>query len=118
MIPVGYMAKRIYRTSESRNVLKGTIVEDIDSLSGCISEFFTDYIPYWKHNGYWLFDSPEIICGLAREHSIDLEGTKLFYYEAYEQEFDGERWRPFAPDRDYRRRWIRLYASNSKASTL
>jgi hypothetical protein len=60
---------------------------DIFSVSGCISRDFADYIDYWKHNGYWLFDSPEIIKSLAKENSIQLEGTSLFYYEAYEMEF-------------------------------
>jgi hypothetical protein len=98
MIPAGYMAKRVYSKSESLNFLRGTKVEDVYSLSGCISEFFTDYINFWKHNGYWLFDAPGIIRSIAREHSIDLEGAKLFYYEVHEQEFDGERWRTFAPE--------------------
>ena len=49
------------------------------------------YIRCWKHNAYWLFDSPEIIRTIAREHSIQLEGTALFYYEADGKEFDGER---------------------------
>ncbi len=53
---------------------------------------------YWRHNGYWLFDSPEIIQSAARDNSVQLEGTSLFYYEAYEMEFDGESWHPYVPD--------------------
>jgi hypothetical protein len=46
--------------------LKALQVVDIFSVSACISEDFADYhIQYWKHNGYWLFDSPEIIRKLA-----------------------------------------------------
>jgi hypothetical protein len=41
--------------------LKATDVDDLYSVSSCFSEDFTDYINYWKHNGYWFFDSPEII---------------------------------------------------------
>jgi hypothetical protein len=63
-----------------------------------MNDDFADYIKYWKHNGYWLFDSPEIIRAIAREHSIQLEGMCLFYYEVYEKEFDGEQWRSFAPE--------------------
>ena len=99
MIPAGYMAKRVYTKSEWLNsdFLKGIEVEDVYSLSGCLSEDFADYIRFWKHNDYWLFDSPKIIQSVAREHSIDLEGTKLFYYEVYELEFDDDaHWRPFA----------------------
>jgi len=95
MLPAGYMAKRV---SKRPDWVKPTHVVDIYSFSGCLSKDFSDYIKYWKHNGYWLFDSPEIIRAIAREHSIQLEGTSLFYYEVYEKEFDGERWGSFAPE--------------------
>jgi hypothetical protein len=95
MIPVGYMAKRIYTRP---NWLKASHVVDIHSVSGCQSANFADYIQYWKHNGYWLFDSPEIILNVAKEHSIQIEGTSLFYYKAYEKEFDGEQWNLFGPE--------------------
>ena len=50
MIPVGYMAKRIVNGPDW---LKATNVVDLYSVSSCFSEDFTDYINYWKHNGYW-----------------------------------------------------------------
>ncbi len=79
--------------------LKATNVVDIFSVSACISGyFFNDYISLWKHNGYWLFDSPEIIRAIALENSIDLQGMALFYYEAHELEFTGEQWRPFSSE--------------------
>jgi hypothetical protein len=89
MTPAGYMAKRIFERAEW---LKAPQVTDIYSVSSCLSEDFADYIPFWKHNGYWLFDSPEIIRSVANENSISLEGTSLFYYEVYEKEFDGKSW--------------------------
>jgi hypothetical protein len=95
MIPVGYMAKRV---SKKPDWLKSARVVDIYSVSGCISEDFADYINYWKHNGYWLFDSPGVIKNLSKENSIHLDGASLFYYEAYEKEFDGERWRPYGSE--------------------
>ena len=90
------MAKRV--TSRPDWIDAGQVV-DIYSVSGCLSKSFADYIPYWKHNGYWLFDTPEVIQQLARENAIDLEGTSLFYYEVYEHEFDeyAEAWREFEP---------------------
>lgn len=96
MIPVGYMAKQVSLHPEW---LQAEAVEDIYSVSGCISRNFADYIPYWKHNGYWFFDAPEIIQQLAREHSMDLNGTRLFYYEAYELEYAEEdhKWLEFEP---------------------
>ena len=46
-----------------------------------MSEVFADYVDFWKDNGFWLFDSPEVIKNIAQENSIDLAGTTLFYYE-------------------------------------
>jgi hypothetical protein len=73
-------------------------VLDVYSVSNCINEDFADYIHYWKHNGYWLFDSPEIIQVVAQDNRIQLEGTSLFYYEVYEKEFDGKNWFPYQPE--------------------
>ena len=84
MIPVGYMAKQVVARPEW---LQAQQVLDIYSVSGCISENFADYIKFWKHNGYWFFDAPEVIQQLAQEQSIDLGETSLFYYEVYELEF-------------------------------
>ena len=95
MTPAGYMAKHV---SKKPDWLPAPHVTDIYSISNCQSEDFADYIPFWKHNGYWLFDSPEIIQSVAAEHSIPLDGTSLFYYEVYEMEFDGERWEPFSSE--------------------
>jgi hypothetical protein len=95
MTPAGYMAKRVSKQPEW---LKTTQVSDVYSLSACFSANFADYINYWKHNGFWLFDSPELIREVAREHSVDLAGTSLFYYEVHALEFDGKGWRAFARD--------------------
>ena len=80
--------------------LKADAVRDVYSLSNCISEDFADYINYWKHNGYWLFDSPEVIEQLSVSEGIDLSGTTLFYYEAYECEFNdnSNEWSAYAPE--------------------
>lgn len=94
MLPAGHMAKRVVKKPDC---LKISGIEDIYSVSGCLSKNFADYINFWKHNGYWLFDSPEVIEQIAREHSIDLAGTTMFYYEVYEQEFDDVKgqWCPY-----------------------
>jgi len=94
MIPAGYMAKRVCKKPEW---LHASHIADIYSVSGCISPHFSDYIDSWRHNGYWLFDSPEIIRSVAKERSTDLAGASLFYYEAYEKEFDGSGWRSYGP---------------------
>jgi hypothetical protein len=100
MLPAGYMAKRVVRKPDW---LKASGVEDIYSVSGCISKGFADHITFWKHNGYWLFDSPEVIEQVAREQSIDLAGTTMFYYEVYAQEFDDakEHWVPYEREESF-----------------
>ena len=97
MIPIGYMAKRVLDRPEW---LTARGVADIFSVSSCMSEDFADYVGYWKHNGYWFFDSPEIILELAARNTIDVTATTLFYYEAHEREYDGEegRWLSFQPE--------------------
>ena len=99
MIPVGYLAKRSCKKPEA---FKLPNVDDIYSVGSCVNDNFADYINYWKHNGYWLFDSPEIIQAVAQENSIDLQGAMLFYYEAHELEFTGESWRSFSPESSFR----------------
>jgi hypothetical protein len=98
LIPAGYLAKRVCARPDG---FSASHVVDIYSVSSCISENFADYIQYWKHNGFWLFDSPEIIQTLAKEHSIPLEGTSLFYFEVFDQEFDRKRWQPFEPESSF-----------------
>ena len=99
MVPAGYLAKRVYIKPDWLNAPH---VTDIYSVSGCVSEMFADYVGYWKHNGFWLFDSAEVIEKLAQENSIDLTGTTLFYYEVYEKEFDGDVWNPYEPDSSFK----------------
>jgi hypothetical protein len=94
MIPMGYMAKKIPQRPEW---LKVPSVIDVYSVSSCVNEDFAEYGDYWKHNEWWFFDSPEAIQTLSRDHSIDLHGTHLFYYEAFERQFDEDEWRPFSP---------------------
>jgi hypothetical protein len=100
MIPVGYMAKRVKARPEW---LPADRVRDVYSVSACVSRDFADYINFWKHNGYWFFDSPRVILELAQQGSIDLAGTTLFFYEAYERQFVHDRgeWVGFEPERAF-----------------
>jgi hypothetical protein len=100
MIPVGYLAKRVFRRPDWHNAAD---VADLYSVSSCISRDFADYIKYGKHNGYWLFDSPKIIQDLAAEIGIDLAETTLFFYEAYELQIDetSGRWTEISPDSSF-----------------
>lgn len=101
MIPAGYMAKHV---SARPDWLKAAQVADIYSVSSCESKDFADYIIFWKHNGYWLFDSPATIVEVARENGLDLAATRLFYYEVYEFEYneDEHSWAPVMPEPSFK----------------
>src|SRR5882724_9216838 len=99
MIPAGYMAKRVVVKPDWLPVER---VSSIYSVSGCVSEDFADYVNFWRHNGYWLFDSLETIIEIGRENSIDLSDTVLFFYEVYERQFDSGTWTPFGPEPSFR----------------
>jgi hypothetical protein len=90
MIAAGYMAKRVAQRPEW---LKAPNVRDIYSVSGYMSPLFADYVGYWRHNSYWLFDSPQVIKELAKENCKPLDGTSLFYYEVHSFEFESGAWR-------------------------
>jgi hypothetical protein len=85
MIPAGYMAKFV---ADRPDWLAAAGVEDIYSVSRCMSPCFMHYHGAWKHNGFWLFDSIDVIRHLASEKGIDLKHAKFFYYEVYGREFD------------------------------
>jgi hypothetical protein len=97
MIPAGYMYKKVVSRPDW---LEADAVFDVYSVSNCMSDDFADYINYWKHNGYWLFNAPRVMEAIAKQQGIDLSGTTLFYYEVYEQEFDEDSntWSVFAPE--------------------
>ena len=72
MIPAGYMAKHV---SIRTDWLKAEHVNDIYSISSHVSKNFAEYINFWKHNGYWLFNSPEMILEVSKENSLDVTRT-------------------------------------------
>ncbi len=89
MIPVGYMYNKVAARADSHPAN----VVDIYSVAGCGGQlgahhFSVDYIQFWKHNGYWLFNNRAEMDSIAAEHNIDLSDMTLFYYEAYIFEFD------------------------------
>ncbi len=100
MLPAGYMAKRVARRDDW---LKAPQVMDIYAVSGCMSANFVDYINFWRHNGWWLFDTPQIIQELITEHQIAADGLTYFYYEVYQHEYDRDnrQWRAVTCQQDF-----------------
>ncbi len=100
MVPAGYMAKRVCARP---GWLASNEVIDIYSVSSCFTHCFTDYVEYWRHNGFWLFDHPEIIGELSRDNSIDMTGLTFFYYKVFAKEFDPDEkcWASFGPEASF-----------------
>ncbi len=100
MIPVGYMYKKICLKPDW---LKSNIVKDIYSVSACASEDFLDWVCEWKHNGFWLFDSPEIMKGIAKDKNIDLSDMTLFFYRATAKQWDEDEreWQSYTPEESF-----------------
>jgi hypothetical protein len=97
MIPAGYMLKRI---CSKPDWISASGVKDIYSVSGCISEYFADYIQHWRHNGYWLFNEPADVDQIVAKTGTDRSLLTPFYYEVYEEEFDESEklWSAFVPE--------------------
>lgn len=100
MLPAGYMRKKIWLEPAE---MKLANVTDIYSVSNCLSEPFADYINFWKHNGYWFYDSPEIIKEIAKSENIGLDVTQLFYYEIHKYEYgeDEKIWQEIEPEESF-----------------
>jgi len=96
VIPVGYMLRRVAPADPAMKL--GPVV-DIYSVSSCISKDFADYIHYWRHNGYWLFNKTSDIDAILSQEGKNRAAFRLFYYEMYEQQFDENamRWSAVTP---------------------
>jgi len=99
MISLGYMAKRIPK--ERPDGLQAPGVVDVYSVSDCVNDTLADYSNGWEHNGFWMFDSPVAIQTAAVANEIDIQGAMLFFYEAYESEFDGHDRLPILPEASF-----------------
>jgi len=100
MIEAGYLFKRLARRTEW---IRNASVKDIHSVSSCLSRSFADYIDYWKHNGWWLFDSPSDMDDIIQREGVDQSALTLFYYEIFEQEYDedGKYWSAIEPETSF-----------------
>jgi hypothetical protein len=98
VIPAGYMLKTAIPPPEWFSPESAGRVEEVCSLSNCVVTDFTDAFQTWRHNGWWLYDSPVVIDEVVREQAIETQGMSLFYYELYEQELADDGWRAFEPN--------------------
>jgi len=100
MTPLGYIAKRIIPCPDWLDVPN---IESIYSVANCISEDFADYIDFWRHNGFWLFDHPKIIAEICGENLIDMTGLRFLYLESELLQYDPDlkKWIEYAPESSF-----------------
>ena len=108
MIPAGYMYKMAGAPPSHLTAKNVVDIFSVGACGGSNSPYFTEYIRHWKHNGYWFFNSPQIMEEIAEKENISLSSMTLFYYEIYEYEFDKtdyegkvEGWSKFACEADF-----------------
>jgi hypothetical protein len=102
MIPLGYMLVKVAPPPEW---MRSPNVELVYSACGCcVSRFFLDYIPLWKHNGWWFFDAPSTLHEIVSDKNLNLSEFTLFYYEAFDQEFDEDtkEWLQIRPEPSFK----------------
>jgi hypothetical protein len=100
VIPAGYLFKRLALRPEW---IKNPNVRDIYSVSDHGSADFADYINYWKHNGWWLFDSPGDMIEIIEREGVERSALTLFYYEIFEQQYNEreKQWTAIEPEKSF-----------------
>ena len=87
LIFVGYFPKRIAPRDEW---LKAPGVGEIWSVSECISKGPSSWIDKWRHNAFWLFDSPEIAASVLSPE--DAKSFTVVAYRVWDRMFDHGRY--------------------------
>lgn len=91
MVPAGYLLKRT--VPPPGWLLPSTShVTEVCSVAHCVNDNVVEPQDSWKHNGFGLANSPEVLWELARESGAALSGSKLFFYSAYERELESDGW--------------------------
>ena len=100
MIPAGYMYKQIIGKPDW---IKSSAVKEIYSVSNCISHNFADFMQFWKNNGFWFYNSQDIILEIAKDNQINLTKSTAIYYEVFNQQFneDSKSWESYKPETDF-----------------
>ena len=91
MIPAGYLLKRVTPPPAWLSAGLSHVV-DVCSVSDCVNDNVVDVQQNWKHNDFGLASTPEVLTSLARELGIDAFGSKLFYYEIFDEELESDGW--------------------------
>jgi hypothetical protein len=80
---IGYFPKRL---TEPPDWLKVLPIEEICSVSGCISQEPEDWIDQWQHNECWVFDTPELAWSVVP--LPDRSAFRLYAFKMYPARFE------------------------------
>ena len=96
-VDLGYMAKRSIKAPA---FYRARGLRLIESVSGCVCGTFGDFLPLWRHNGWWFFDSVDVLTDVGRRLGVETAGMPAYFYRGDGREFDEtkRRWRPIAPE--------------------
>lgn len=76
-ILIGYFPKR---TAKRPDWLKAAVVEEICSVSDCISKGPDGWIDHWRHNDLWVYDTAEIarsVIPTAERREFDMYAYRM-----------------------------------------
>jgi hypothetical protein len=83
-ILLGYFAKQRAATASDLHI--PATVNEIASVSGCIARKPDDWINHWKHNNWFVFDSPQDALSVAE----GVRDVRLYAYSVLPVEFTPE----------------------------
>jgi hypothetical protein len=89
MVPAGHLLKRV---SAPPDWLSSAPVVDIYSVADCVNDNVVDVQTAWRHNGFGVANDQETLSSLCTDTDCESDDTKLFYYEAYEEEIETDGW--------------------------
>jgi hypothetical protein len=78
---IGYFPKRTVRRPDW---LRAAGVEEVCSVSTCVSRGPGDWIQRWRHNALWVYDSPALAWSIVPEgsrHELDLYAYRMYPVE-------------------------------------
>ncbi|MDM8006186.1 MAG: hypothetical protein QUV05_08585 [Phycisphaerae bacterium] len=87
---IGYFPKR---TTGHTHWINNPVVEEVCSVSECLSEGPPNWIDKWKHNDRWVYDTEEMAWSVIDD---DRKAYDMYAYKMFPIVFDGAKEEPWA----------------------
>lgn len=89
MVPAGYLLKRV---TAPPGWLRTAPITDVCSVADCVNDNVVDLQTAWLHNGFGVANDVPSLLQAALDAGASTVDSKLFYYEAYEQQIETDGW--------------------------